>query len=143
MPWERRGTVAATDEWQQLGRIKSTGEAILKVSYSGVQPRDEFLRGFFRQRFEPIIYDARWYNLYPKPIENDVYFLPIPDPYRVYAPGQRFLEVRKWRGASLSLEATWQVHIDEWVEEAPILFGGLPAILLISAWVCQLPSLGS
>ncbi|MFE4108564.1 hypothetical protein [Almyronema epifaneia] len=127
MPWERRGTIAATDKWQQLGRLTSNDTAILKISFSGVQPDDQFLRGFFRQRFEFGVYDAKWYNLYPKSGESDVYSVPVPEIYKVWAPGQRYLEVRKWRGATLSLAATWQVHIDEWVEapSAPILFSGL------------------
>mgnify|MGYP001818681527 CR=1 FL=1 len=106
----------ATDYWQELTvPLVST---VIRVSYTGNIPDSPSdVRGFLRLRYGVDTFSARWYRLYPKTIENEVYTLVfdlIPGPNDPIT-----LQFRKWTGRQRSSIADWAIKVEQLRPDTP------------------------
>lgn len=108
--WLSVGTLQATNYWQEFS-VPLTNN-VIRVSYVGNIPDSpNDVRGFLRLRYGVDTFSARWYRLYPKPVESEVYRIPfdfLPDPEETIT-----LQFRKWTGRPQSLIADWAINVEQ------------------------------
>ncbi|MEM9118221.1 MAG: hypothetical protein AAGD09_10105 [Cyanobacteria bacterium P01_F01_bin.56] len=108
MAWLSVGRVTATRDWVNVGTIQSN---ILRLQYTFLgQVPSRVIYGALRERYELLLYNSRWYNLYPKSGDSEVLVL---DP----TPGFEgtIYEARTIQVKQRAAGTDWQVQIDQWV----------------------------
>lgn len=108
--WGAVGTLQAMDYWQEFPEPLASN--IIRVTYIGALPDGpSSIRGFLRLRYSASDFTARWWRLYPKRVESEVYTLQFdfqPD------PGESIkLQVRKWISTTQSAAADWAIKVDQ------------------------------
>lgn len=110
--WKPMGTLQAAAYWQEFDVPITTRE--VRVSYSGTIPvYPNEIRGFFRLRYDAETFSGKWFRLYPKPDEKEVYVFDeeLIEPFK----GPIRLQFRRWAGRSARLIADWAITVENLV----------------------------
>lgn len=127
------GVLTATDYWQEFPTPLTAN--VIRVTYSGAIPEvPNGIRGFLRLRYSADTFSARWYKLYPKRVESEVYRLTfefIPDVDETIT-----IQIRKWVGRPRSIVAEWAIRVEQLetqitqIERTVLIFGDESNLLL-------------
>lgn len=113
--WRVVGTLQATDYWQEFSEPLASN--VIRVTFIGSLPDGiSSIRGFLRLRYSASDFSARWWRLYPKRVESELYTLHFDLPLSLDEPIK--LQVRKWRGTVQSDSADWAIKVDQ-LESSP------------------------
>lgn len=110
MVWTLVGTLEAQSHWQEFSTPLTSG--LIRVSFSGTF--DDYpspIRGFFRLRYGPDSYSVKWFRLYPKYYEKEVYWLN--EAFLSSISGTITLQFRKWRGLTTLPRDEWTLTIEQ------------------------------
>ena len=107
MAWVRVGTVTAGEDWKTVGNCISS---LFRVSYSFPKGApNRVILGHLRQKWDFQTFDARWYKLYPKARDWEIYELPVPTAFEQSGFVQRQLQVKQ------AFNWDWTITIEQWI----------------------------
>ena len=108
MAWLNVGNVTATRDWVNVGTIQSN---ILRLKYTFIgNVPSRVIYGSLRERYELLLYNSRWYNLYPKSVDSEVLVLDRARGFEGTIYEARTIQVKKRADGP-----DWQVQIDQWL----------------------------
>ena len=114
--WRVVGTLQATDYWQEFAEPLASN--VIRVTFIGSLPDGiSSIRGFLRLRSSASDFSSRWWRLYPKRVESELYTLRFDLPGSPDEPIK--LQIRKWGGTARSDAADWAIKVDQLESVSP------------------------
>ena len=108
MAWLSVGSATATRNWGNVGTIQSN---ILRLKYTFIgDVPSRVIYGSLRERYELLLYNSRWYSLYPKSVDSEVLVLDRAPGFEGTLYETRTIQIKKRAD-----DPDWQVQIDQWL----------------------------
>lgn len=110
--WTQIGSLQATSYWQEFDLPLTS--RYLKVTFTGAVPSyPNEIRGFFRLRYDAETFSGKWFRVYPKLHEKEVYVLDT-DFFSPFEDSIK-LQFRRWLNRSAHVIADWAITVENLV----------------------------